>query len=152
MTPAELRRHLRYDAWANRRLAGALTDEHAEGCRLLAHVLAAQRVWLRRIRGDRAATTAETWPHLSAEEVRAFAHEIEADLGRFAAAVTAEGLQRVVPYQNSKGTAYETSVGDILAHVLLHGAYHRGQAAAALRAAGTAPPVTDFIAFVREGG
>jgi uncharacterized damage-inducible protein DinB len=33
--------------------------------------------------------------------------------------------------------------------VALHGAYHRGQIAAALRGAGAVPEPTDFIAFAR---
>ncbi len=32
----------------------------------------------------------------------------------------------------------------------MHGTYHRGQIAAALRAADITPPNTDFITFVRE--
>jgi uncharacterized damage-inducible protein DinB len=39
----------------------------------------------------------------------------------------------------------------VLTHVVLHGAYHRGQIAADLRAAGLEPPYTDFIEAARRG-
>jgi uncharacterized damage-inducible protein DinB len=37
----------------------------------------------------------------------------------------------------------------MLTHVAMHGSYHRGQIAAALRAGGDIPSPTDYIAFVR---
>jgi len=42
-------------------------------------------------------------------------------------------------------------VEDILTHVTIHSAYHRGQIASDLRAAGQAPAYTDFIHAVRLG-
>ena len=36
-------------------------------------------------------------------------------------------------------------------HVLMHSAYHRGQIAADMRAAGLTPAYTDFIHSVRQG-
>ncbi|HYJ78559.1 MAG TPA: DinB family protein [Longimicrobiaceae bacterium] len=58
-------------------------------------------------------------------------------------------LDREVPYINSAGQGFQSTIGDILLHVALHGAYHRGQVAAAVRARGGAPVPTDYIAFVR---
>jgi uncharacterized damage-inducible protein DinB len=52
---------------------------------------------------------------------------------------------------NSKGEPWRSAVGDVLDHVLLHGAYHRGQIASDLRAAGCEPAYTDFIHAVRSG-
>ena len=59
-------------------------------------------------------------------------------------------LDRTADYKNSKGVPYSTSYRDILTHVLFHSAYHRGQVAAAVRAAGGTPAYTDYVAFVRE--
>jgi uncharacterized damage-inducible protein DinB len=41
------------------------------------------------------------------------------------------------------------AVGDMLLHVALHGAYHRGQIALLVRAGGSTPSPTDYIAFIR---
>ena len=54
-------------------------------------------------------------------------------------------------YQNSKGEKFSSRQADILMHVVMHGAYHRGQIAAAIRAAGSEPAYTDFIHCIRQG-
>ena len=60
-------------------------------------------------------------------------------------------LDRSVHYTNSKGEAYDSLVGDILTHVFMHSAYHRGQIAADMRQNGVTPAYTDFIHGVRQG-
>jgi len=60
------------------------------------------------------------------------------------------GIDQKVPYKNSKGESFDSRVEDVLTHVAMHGTYHRGQIAADLRAAGAAPPYTDFIHAVRQ--
>lgn len=42
-------------------------------------------------------------------------------------------------------------MADILTHVLMHSAYHRGQIASHMRANGKTPAYTDFIHAVRQG-
>ncbi len=61
------------------------------------------------------------------------------------------GLAETVVYKNSKGEPWTSTVEDILTHVLLHSAYHRGQIASQVRAGGEQPAYTDFIHAVRQG-
>jgi uncharacterized damage-inducible protein DinB len=42
-------------------------------------------------------------------------------------------------------------VQDVLTHVVLHSAYHRGQIASQMRAGGEQPAYTDFIHAARQG-
>jgi uncharacterized damage-inducible protein DinB len=58
-------------------------------------------------------------------------------------------MRRAITYRNSAGDEYTSTLEDILTHVSLHGAYHRGQIAASVRAAGDTPTATDYIAFAR---
>jgi uncharacterized damage-inducible protein DinB len=60
-------------------------------------------------------------------------------------------LESGITYRNTKGEPWTNSVGDILMHVTMHSAYHRGQIAAAMRAEGHAPAYTDFIHGARQG-
>ena len=46
---------------------------------------------------------------------------------------------------------FRSSLHDILMHVIMHSAYHRGQIAADMRASGAEPVYTDFIHAVRQG-
>lgn len=54
-------------------------------------------------------------------------------------------------YRNSKAERFSNTLSDLLTQVLTHGAYHRGQIAAEMRANGEEPVLTDFIAAVRKG-
>jgi uncharacterized damage-inducible protein DinB len=62
-----------------------------------------------------------------------------------------ERLSGKINYTNSKGEPWSNTVQDILTHVLLHSAYHRGQIASQVRAGGEQPAYTDFIHAVRQG-
>jgi uncharacterized damage-inducible protein DinB len=150
---AELSRLFEYTRWADRRVLSLLERSGGEPERsqtLLAHVLNAERIWLLRIEGVDT-TSMEIWPALSLGECRALASQNEEAYTSYLAAISEEEHARPVRYRNQTGAEFVTTVSDILTHVALHGAYHRGQIAAVLRAHGTAPISTDFIAFVREG-
>jgi uncharacterized damage-inducible protein DinB len=56
-----------------------------------------------------------------------------------------------VSYTNSKGELWTSTVEDILTHLVIHSAYHRGQIASDLRSAGREPAYTDYIHAVRQG-
>ena len=56
-----------------------------------------------------------------------------------------------ISYKNSKGEPWSSTVLDILTHVIVHSAYHRGQIASHMRETGQTPAFTDFIHAVRQG-
>ena len=146
----QLRRLLRHMTWADRRAIAALRK--AEGASELAHselahVVGVEHVWLARLEG-RPATVA-VWPKLTIDECEVLAAETEEGLRAFLERQDTASLERTVHYRNSAGAAFESKVSDILLHVALHGSYHRGKVAAALRAAGAEPAPTDYIGFVR---
>ena len=117
----------------------------------MAHVCTADGVWLRRLRGESTVGT-ELWPDLAPRDVGALARANAEEWSRYLATLRDDDLSMDLRYLNMAGDEFSTAVGDIMEHVLLHGAYHRGQAAAALRAAGVAPPATDYVAWVRAAG
>jgi uncharacterized damage-inducible protein DinB len=57
-----------------------------------------------------------------------------------------------IAYANLKGEPFSNTLGDILAHLPIHGQHHRGQVNADLRAIGVNPPAIDFIVAPRTGG
>ena len=145
-----LSRLFRHMAWADARAVDALrrADGASELARAeLAHVLGAEHVWLSRLEG-RAATVA-VWPDLSVDECAALAGETAAGFRAYVEQLDEDALERAVHYRNSAGAEFDSKVSDILLHVALHGTYHRGKVAAALRAAGADPAPTDYIGFVR---
>jgi uncharacterized damage-inducible protein DinB len=152
MTLERFRRELAYDDWANGEILAALERGAAppESCtRWLAHIVGAQFLWLARLDGK--ASELAVWPALAPSELGRRLLELRSAWPEFLERCGPAGLARSIAYTNSKGEPWTSRVEDVLAHVTLHGAYHRGQIASALRAAGHAPPNTDYIHARRSG-
>ncbi|HXG71470.1 MAG TPA: DinB family protein [Gemmatimonadaceae bacterium] len=145
-----LRRMFDHVAWADRDVLANLRAARgvdAKALELLSHVLAAEHVWLSRIAGRTASVS--VWPALSFDVCERLADENALEFTALLSRMGADMLERPVTYRNSAGDQFTSTVRDILTHVALHGSYHRGQIAALVRAAGTKPALTDFIAFAR---
>jgi uncharacterized damage-inducible protein DinB len=104
-------------------------------------------MWLARIRKEQKVSV---WPGLTLLECEQQLAELPELWRDYLAALTPEQLSVKVPYVNSKGESWSNTVEDILTHVILHSAYHRGQIAQDMRAAGIEPVNTDFIHAVRQ--
>jgi len=156
-----LRTHLDYTTWATARLLAAAaelspeeqsrdfdtSDKSVVGT--LAHIFAADRVWMARVHGrtpgkfitpaDRdLALLLREWPALLA-------------LWKgWAASLTDESAAMVLTYQDTKGNTWSSPLWQIVLHVVNHGTHHRGQVAGFLRAMGHVPPPLDLIAYYRE--
>lgn len=150
VAPGRIPRLIDHLEWANRRVLEAAGDaESAEALRLISHVLAAERVWLRRLEtGD--SSGLQIWPELSTDEcAKLLARNVEA-FRRHLRSGPEAGLDREVAYRNSAGRHFRTPAREVLLHVALHGSHHRGQITMTLRDEGREPVNVDFITFVRE--
>ncbi|HEY1679755.1 MAG TPA: DinB family protein [Candidatus Sulfotelmatobacter sp.] len=145
------RRQFAYDAWANREVMNTMqaqgNDERS--LQLMSHILAAERLWLERLRQQ--PQSAPVWPKWEPMEC---ATEI-VGMGRlwseYLDSIPEEGLAQKISYKNSRGEPWQSTVNDILTHVVMHSAYHRGQIASHMRETGKTPAYTDFIHAVRQG-
>jgi uncharacterized damage-inducible protein DinB len=147
-----LRRQFGYDAWANREaLAGlrARAGLPARPLQLLAHILSAERLWLERIKMQ--PQSLPVWPEFTLNQCEAQIADLAELWGEFLRQLAPAGLAEKVTYRNSKGEPWSSTVEDILSHVMLHSAYHRGQIASQVRAGGEQPAYTDFILAARQG-
>ena len=135
-------------AWADEHALQSLRDggdDVVQAHELLAHILGAELVWLSRIEGRRPEIA--VWPDLTLDECAALARRVCTSYDRLLDGLDEAALARNVHYTNSAGLEFDSTVGDILLHVALHGAYHRGQIALLVRAGGSAPAPTDYIQF-----
>ncbi len=156
-----LRLHLDYHAWASRRLLD-VTDQLTPAelshdfktseknvLDTLAHVFAADRLWLARVRGESPATflapedrhldvLSQQWP------------AIQQRWKEWAAPLSHQDVPAKIPYRDMKGNPWEQPLWQIVLHVVNHGTHHRGQVSGFLRAMGHNPPPLDLIAFYRE--
>lgn len=147
-----LRRQFTYDEWANREVLAALSARARLAPRplqLLAHILSAERLWLQRIRKQ--PQSLPVWPDFSLDQCEAQLSELASLWHEHLGRMSPSGLLETVTYKNTKGEPWSNTVEDILTHVLLHSAYHRGQIASQMRADKEQPAYTDFIHAVRQG-
>ncbi|HEX5437640.1 MAG TPA: DinB family protein [Gemmatimonadaceae bacterium] len=145
-----LRRMFTHLGWADERVLASLRQAHPlppDALTLFAHVLGSEHVWLARLH-ERSPAVA-IWPSLTLDDCVALARENREGYDALLDQLDEPAMQDEVSYVNSAGLAFRSTREDILTHVALHGMYHRGQVARALRQAGAAPSPTDYIAFVR---
>ena len=152
--PPELEYHarlLRYDAWANAETLGSLrgADAPPKAVRWMGHIAGSGALWLARLRQEPAGMA--VWPDLDLEACAAGIERLADRWPRYLESLAAPDLEESVGYRNSLGEYWTSTVGDILTHVAMHGAYHRAQIAAAVREGGREPAYTDFIHAVRQG-
>jgi uncharacterized damage-inducible protein DinB len=147
-----LRRLFLYDDWANREvLRGLSAAAHPtqRSRKLLAHVVGTEWVWRSRIL--RQPQQVAVWPDWDVAEAGRQIARLRTAWDDDFRMLEEKGLDRAVSYVNTAGQQFSSTVGDILMHVVMHSAYHRGQIAADMRAAGDEPVYTDFIHALRQG-
>ena len=151
---SSLARRFAYNAWANRECLRSLRSQPGavpdRAVALIAHIVAAERIWLGRL-GQADDTGHPVWPSFTLDESDAGLADLARAWPALLACYVPDGLDRAVAYTNSRGESYTSTAADIVEHVLLHAHYHRGQIAALLGGAGLTPATTDFILWVRSG-
>ena len=149
-----LRRQFEYDAWANAEVLSALSGGESDvsltrPLQLLAHILSAERLWLERLKQQ--TQSLPVWPGFTSDECRAQTGELAELWREYFDRLSPAVLSQKVTYKNTKGEPWASTVQDVLTHVVMHSAYHRGQIATLVRAAGSTPAYTDFIHAARKG-
>ncbi|WGD32292.1 DinB family protein [Ancylobacter sp. WKF20] len=154
-----------YNRWANARLYAAAArlspDEFRADrgaffgsvCGTLNHLLATDRIWLRRITG-----TGEAPDRLDAQLFESFADLAaarvadDARITDLAASLTSERLLAPITYANMTGAQFTQPLWTVLDHLFNHQTHHRGQVHTLLTILGgpEAGPTIDLIARQRE--
>jgi len=147
-----LQRLFAYDEWANREVLALLQGVDVpppRSVKLLAHIVSAERLWLERLRLQK--QIYPVWPDFTVAQCKLEVEELPQLWKTYWSSLKKDSLIRSLTYKNSKGESWTSQKSDILMHVVMHSAYHRGQIAADMRAAGLTPAYTDFIHAVRQG-
>ena len=138
-----------YNDWANRRVIDCLARQHVSDIKILkifAHVVCAQQIWFNRINGL-PKSPLKLWGDYSLDEIKTISEEASRNWLDFIN--REESFDRLLKYNNYVGDYYETNVQDLMAHLVNHGTYHRGQIAVLLRESGFEPVNTDFVTYDR---
>jgi uncharacterized damage-inducible protein DinB len=147
-----LRKEFVYDSWANREALAAIRAAgggNSRSLQLMTHILAAERVWLERLK--QVPQSVPVWPEGNLEHCETEADKLDREWHEYLELVTAGDISQTISYKNTKGESWTSAIIDVLTHVVMHSAYHRGQIASHMRSIGQTPPYTDFIHGVRQG-
>lgn len=149
-TAENLRELFAYNDWANRRVVAALKLNRSEKARrILAHLLITEKEYHARLYG-KDSTGFDFWQNLSAEDCENLAQENAENYERVLKRFDDEGLGQTARYKTSEGVAHENTFRELLTHVLVHSASHRGGIILKMREDGYAPPAIDYIIYLRE--
>jgi uncharacterized damage-inducible protein DinB len=161
--PHTLINHLSYNLWANERIGHLLMaqDESvlyaeqkssfASIAKTVFHIWDAEVIWLTRMKGG----TLSDWPSKKftggkAEMLKGFINSSTEMLG-FIKEKGEPFIEQKISYKSMKGDPFESTVEEILFHVVNHGTYHRGQIITMLHEQGVKQMVsTDLIVWFRE--
>jgi uncharacterized damage-inducible protein DinB len=155
-----------YNAWANARLyeaAAGLSDAEyrADGGAFfksvhgtLNHLLATDRIWLRRFtREGEAPTRLDAILFEALDDLRAARVAEDRRIVDYVDALTDEDLAGAVSYRTITNPVTITQpLAPALAHLFNHQTHHRGQAHGLLTGLGLAAPSLDLILYQRESG
>ena len=148
---SQLQRLLQYDLWANRETLKSLGQSipPPRSLKWMGHIVGAESLWLARL--EHQTSPMPVWPDLSPKECGRRMGEVSGKLLEILADADPARLDEKISYTNSKGEVWSSTVEEILTHIAIHSAYHRGQIAADVRSAGQTPAYTDYIHAVRQG-
>ncbi len=149
--------------WANNelftQLATVTAPEHASAMhgaiRTLNHIDVVDRIFRAHLLGELhgyTATNTDATPSLG--ELHFAAAETDAWYEQYSTAITAEQLKESITFRFTDGDAGRMTREEMLAHVITHGAYHRGNVGQILKSIEVAAPrdlLTKFL-HVREPG
>lgn len=143
---------IRYEIWANKKVAESLTGldmPPEKALSLMSHIINAQEVWLCRITG-KSYDINSVWKSLSKADIMSALNNSSNALSGLIDSISENDLEKFIEYTNTKGESFKSLVKDVLTHLSVHSAYHRGQVIILLKPVLNVLPSTDYIIFVRE--
>lgn len=151
-----------YHIWANNKVIGRLKEMPEEVCRqgvrsvfpslteALTHILVIDTVWLGTMRGENAVPEAaelrESVKGACIEQLE----KLYAGLAQRYKAFLAENRDLDKPYaiEHLKYGKLQTTLAELVQHVVNHGTYHRGNVTAMLRQLGYPGVPTDYVDYL----
>ncbi len=138
-----------YNAWSDKRVLDCLSSQQVNDEKvltLMGHIVAAQFLWLHRIKGLPPADV-KLWGTYTLSQLATLADQA----GRLWLEYVekTEDFNRALTYHNYVGDPYINNVEMIMIHLVNHSSYHRAQIAMLLRQKGFQPVNTDFITYDR---
>ena len=162
MKKEEIAGLVEFNAWANRRVlgaVGALTPEQfikelgssfSSVKDTLMHMFGVEWVWLERLHGRAPSAIPDVEEFAEMAKLTARYEEHENEFLNYVRDISQGELDEVMEYKTLSFGPGRNSRWQMIQHVVNHGTYHRGQVVAMLRQLGAKGVGTDLISFYRE--
>jgi len=149
-----------YNRWANAQVLDAvskltpeqftrdLQSSHRSVRDTLAHILAAEWIWLERWNGVSPKALLAPTEFPTVESLATRLANVEGECAQFIDGITDESLATVITYTNTKGEEWSYPLGQMIQHVMNHSSYHRGQVTTMLRQLGAKVNPVDLLDFM----
>jgi uncharacterized damage-inducible protein DinB len=161
LTKAAATRLFEYTAWANHRMLRAAATLSVDdfkrdlggsygGVRgTLAHILAAEWIWLERWKGVSPSRLLDEGEFGDVLVLRERWRAVEDHRDAWLRNLKGKAMAGVIRYNTTEGVPYESPLWRLVQHVANHSTYHRGQVTIFLRQLGAKPPTTDVVIWDR---
>lgn len=148
-----------YNKWANGQVLDAVSRLNAEQFsrdlensfrsvrETLVHTLSAEWIWLERWKGISPKSMLAAAEFTDVEAIRKRWDKVESERAEFIHSLTPERLQTELSYVNTRGQTFAYPLWQMLAHVVNHSTYHRGQITTLVRQVGGKPVPTDLLEY-----
>lgn len=136
-----------HEHWANLKVLESIicaSEMPQRAIEIFSHTIAAQRIWLDRINGDK--TELKVWEVFDTEIMLELLEINYADINK---TIDNQDFEQLIAYQNSSGQHFTSTINQVLTHLSLHASYHRGQVVMLLKGKIGTLPTTDYIFYVR---
>ena len=136
-----------HEHWANLKVLESMIAAFETPQRVIeifSHTIAAQRIWLDRISGNK--TDLKVWEVFDTEIMLELLEINYTDINKI---IENQDLEQLIAYQNSAGQHFTNTINQILSHLALHASYHRGQVVLLLKGKTEVLPATDYILYLR---
>jgi uncharacterized damage-inducible protein DinB len=162
MTHSEIKELFAYNVWANQRIVDSIIQlspeqfsrslggSHGSIHGTLAHLAAAEMIWLERWQGKAGTKLLPEQYFDTIEKATRRLTEIDAEMMDFINQFPESDLEKSKSYTTTEGKIHSNLFRHMFSHLLNHSTYHRGQLAALLRLAGAVPIPTDLIIYYRQ--
>ncbi|MEO1100005.1 MAG: DinB family protein, partial [Bacteroidota bacterium] len=89
------------------------------------------------------------WEKYKLRELRTMTMESSTNWSIYLEEHQFQTFEEMIFYKNSQGKRYESTIREIITHVLENSTYYRGQLALSMKNSNIEPPCTDYIQYAR---
>lgn len=142
----------KYNDWANQKLFIVLQDNNVDDekiLKLFGHILTAQIIWYNRIK-DIPTSAFPLWELHSLSDLDEMMERYTVCWIKYMDEHRFDTFEEMIFYKSTGGKKFESTIREIISHVINHGSHHRAQIAARLREIGVEPPKLDYIFYSRQ--